>query len=392
MRFPDELAVMRRALELAARGEGGVEPNPMVGAVLVDADLNLLGEGWHERFGGPHAEVMALREAGSASRGATLFVTLEPCGHQGKTPPCAEAVLAAGVTRVVAAIADPHPAVAGRGLRRLRDAGVRVETGLLATEARALAAPFLCLVERGRPWVHAKWAMTLDGRIASRTGASQWITNSSSREVVHRLRGRMDAIVVGIGTALADNPLLTPRPAGPRVPLRVVLDTHARLPLESRLVQTVAEAPLLLVTGPGVPETRLHSLRQAGVEVCVCPPASADRGPTPPGVDVRAMLQELGRRQATNVLVEGGGGVLGALHDRSLIDEVHVFVAPRLLGGAGAKSPLLGQGVATPAESLELERWRVQELEGDLYLRARVVRRDHEPAAASSGGSCGGAT
>lgn len=228
--FPTPADVMRRALELARQGEGYVEPNPMVGAVIVDDYLQCLGEGFHRQFGGPHAEVNALREAGARAQGATLYVTLEPCNHHGKTPPCVDAVLQAGLRRVVVGMPDPFAKVNGAGIARLREHGVAVEVGLLEAEVRRLNAPFRKLVETGIPWVHAKWAMTLDGKIAARTGHSQWISGAASRAVVHRLRGRMDAIVIGIGTALADDPLLTARPAGPRVATRVVLDSTARLP------------------------------------------------------------------------------------------------------------------------------------------------------------------
>src|SRR5688500_6693810 len=206
---------MRQALALATRGRGAVEPNPMVGAVVLSADGRLVGEGYHERFGGPHAEVIALATAGEGSRGGTLYVTLEPCCHHGKTPPCTDAVLRSGVRRVVAAMADPFPKVAGGGLRVLRDAGLEVHVGPCGAEAGRLNAPYLKLVRTGRPWVHLKWAMTLDGRIATRTGDSKWISSEASRAKVHDLRGRVDAVVVGRGTVIADDPLLTARPPGP---------------------------------------------------------------------------------------------------------------------------------------------------------------------------------
>src|SRR5262245_52454147 len=238
---------MRRALELAERGRGAVEPNPLVGAVLV-RDGALVGEGWHQRYGGPHAEVHALAAAGPAARGATLHVTLEPCCHPGKTPPCTDAVLAAGVARVVAAMSDPFPRVAGGGLARLRAAGLEVEVGLCEAEACRLNAPYLKLLSRGRPWVHAKWAMTLDGKMATRTGDSKWIRGGGSRRLVHELRGRVDAVVVGLGTALADDPALTARPPGPRVATRVVLDGRGALPGDLQVVRTAPETPTLIAT------------------------------------------------------------------------------------------------------------------------------------------------
>jgi len=377
MQFGSPEAVMRRAIELARRGEGHVEPNPMVGAVVVDDALRLIAEGWHEQFGGPHAEVHALRRAGDLARGATLFCTLEPCAHQGKTPPCTEAVLAAGVAKVVIGSHDPFPQVNGRGIARLRQAGVSVETGLLDHDVRQLNAPFRKLIQHGQPWVHAKWAMTLDGRIASRTGASQWISNALSRGRVHDLRGRMDAILVGVGTALADDPLLTARPPGPRTAMRVVLDSHARLPLDSQLVRTAREGRVLVATTEEAPSARRSSLAAEGVEVLVLPNTTRAGAPERGGpdggrVDLQALLQALGARRMTNVLVEGGGGLLGALHDQRLIDEVHVFVAPRLLGGAAALSPVLGWGVDHPSVGLSLPQPVVEVLDGDVYVSGRV--------------------
>ncbi|RME72294.1 MAG: bifunctional diaminohydroxyphosphoribosylaminopyrimidine deaminase/5-amino-6-(5-phosphoribosylamino)uracil reductase RibD [Planctomycetota bacterium] len=263
---------MLRAVELAARGLGRVEPNPPVGAVCV-REGRVVGEGWHERFGGPHAERRALEAAGGAARGATLYVTLEPCAHHGKTPPCTDAILAAGCRRVVYACADPNPEAAG-GARRLEAAGVEVAHRPLP-EAERLLAPFLVRVREGRPWVIAKWAMSLDGRIATRTGHARWISGELSRQRVHERRAQVDAVLVGIGTALADDPLLTVRlPAGHRVagatgrpPLRVVVDTRARLPLTSRLVASAREAPVLVAVGRQAPAPARAALQAAGCEV-----------------------------------------------------------------------------------------------------------------------------
>jgi diaminohydroxyphosphoribosylaminopyrimidine deaminase/5-amino-6-(5-phosphoribosylamino)uracil reductase len=353
---------MRRALDLAARGRGAVEPNPMVGAVVV-RDGVVVGEGWHQKYGGPHAEVFALNAAGEAARGATLHVSLEPCCHLGKTPPCTDAVSKAGVARVVAAMQDPFPRVAGQGEAILRSAGIAVEVGVCETEARSLNAPYLKLVGKGRPWVIAKWAMTLDGKIATRTGDSKWISNESSRRIVHELRGRVDAVIVGIGTALADDPLLTARPPGPRVALRVVMDRTARLPLTSRLVQTAHETPTLIVCDERLsPSERREALRQAGCAVMAGECA------------VGGLLDELGRQRLTNVLVEGGSGVLGAFLDAGEIDEVHAFVAPRLAGGATAITPIGGTGAETIGQALTLHEQRVEQIGGDVYVTGRIAR------------------
>ena len=355
---------MRRALELAAEGEGSVEPNPMVGCVIAQGE-EIVGEGWHRRFGGPHAEIEALAQAGRRAAGATLFVTLEPCCHQGKTPPCTQAILAAGVRRVVVAQRDPFPEVAGGGLAELEAAGVAVEVGLLEADARRLNAPYRKLVETGRPWIIAKWAMTLDGKIATHTGSSRWISGPKSREAVHQLRGRVDAIMVGRQTAELDDPQLTARPPGPRGPLRVVVDTRASLRSGSQLVRTAGEVPVLVAAGDQAPEADRRRLARAGCEVLLCP------GETP-AVRLEALLDELGRRRLTNVLVEGGGQLLGSLFDLGQIDEVHVFLAAKLVGGANAPSPLAGHGLAQMADAHRLDDVRIEQLGEDVHIRGRL--------------------
>lgn len=368
-RFADPAAVMRRALELAALGIGAVEPNPPVGAVVVDDDLHLLGEGRHRRCGGAHAEVEALEAAGELARGETLFVTLEPCAHFGRTPPCAPLVVERGIRRVVAAVRDPAGHTNGAGFRILREAGLDVEVGLLAEEATQLIAPFTKLMTRGLPYVHAKWAMTLDGRIATRTGSSRWISGEASRQVVHELRGRMDAVIVGIGTALADDPLLTARPPGPRTATRIVLDSRARLPVTSRLAATARAQPVLVAVSAAAPVERCHALRDAGIEVLRLPDAPAAQRTQ---VDLSALLQELGRRRMTHVLVEGGSRLLGAFFDARLIDECHAFIAPKLVGGEGAPGPIAGCGVAEMTEAVGLEVISTRTLGEDLYLHGRM--------------------
>jgi len=368
--FDEQL--MRRALALARRGEGHVEPNPMVAAVIAAASVNgaggdIVAEGWHAAFGGPHAEVAALAAAGTAARGGTLAVTLEPCCHHGKTPPCTAAIIAAGITRVVVGTRDPYPSVNGGGIDALRRAGIEVRVGVCETEARRLIAPFRTLVEQQRPWLIAKWAMSLDGRVATADGESRWISSEASREIVHQLRGRMDGILCGIGTVLADDPLLTARPAGPRQPLRIVLDSLARLPLESRLVRTAREAPLLVAAGPAAPADRLRQLEAAGCEVWQS--ASADHPER-----LRELLAELGSRRLTNVLIEGGPTVLGSLADAQAIDEVWAFIAPTIIGGAAAPLPIAGVGIASLASASAIEVEQVDHPGDDLFVRG-VVRR-----------------
>jgi len=356
---------MWRALELAARGRGAVEPNPMVGAVIVRGG-RVIGEGWHRRFGGPHAEVEALRACGRSARGATCYVTLEPCCHFGKTPPCTDALIAAGIRRVVAAVRDPFPRVRGGGFRRLRAAGARVDVGLLRDAAAELNAPFFKLQRTGRPWVILKWAQSLDGQIATRRGDSKWITSTEARRASHALRGRVDAVVVGVGTVLADDPELTCRlVSAKRAAVRVVLDTHARTPMSSQLVRTARTSPTLIVTGDAK-SVRARRLSRAGCDLLGLP----TRGGR---VRLDRLLDELGRRFMTNVMVEGGGALLGAFVDEGLADEADVFVAPRLIGGRAAVGPLAGVG---PAKMGDLPNVRVVEdrpVGSDRFVRLRFV-------------------
>jgi diaminohydroxyphosphoribosylaminopyrimidine deaminase/5-amino-6-(5-phosphoribosylamino)uracil reductase len=357
---------MQRALHLAARGRGSVEPNPMVGCVIAKG-AEVIGEGWHHKFGDPHAEIEALKIAGPRAEGATMYVTLEPCCHHGKTPPCTEAILDAKIGRVVAAMRDPFPEVDGGGISELRDFGVEVEVGTLEGDARTLNAPYLKLLETGRPWVIAKWAMTLDGKIATRAGASQWISNNESLEIVHAIRGRVDAILVGRQTAKLDNPSLTARPPGPRTALRIVADTYASLSVDSQLVCTARDVPVLVAVGSAVTTSGRRRLEEHGCEVFVC------EGNTP-AERLDALLKELGRRRLTNVLVEGGARLFGSLLDARQIDEVHVFLAPRLVGGAGAPSPVGGEGVEQMSQALLLHTPEFQQIGSDIYLHGCVRR------------------
>jgi len=361
--FSDETAVMQRAIDLARQGIGSVEPNPPVGAVIVDDDLNLIGEGWHRQFGGPHAEVDALNQAGDAARGATMFVTLEPCCHEGKTPACSKAVIAAGLKRVVVAVSDPAEHVNGGGLNELQAAGITVETGLLAEEASLLAAPFFKLMTTGKPYVHAKWAMSLDGKIASRARHSQWISNEKSREKVHELRGRMDGILVGSMTAKLDDPMLTARPSGPRTATRIVLDRDLILSTSSQLMKTAADVPLLIATTPEAIAQRGKIYESMGAELL--PLDYLDERLRHLNLD--QLLEELGRRGMTNLLVEGGGSLLGDFFDHQLIDELHVFVAPKLIGGHQAVTPIGGGGLEQVPNFDQFVTRETELLDDDIY-------------------------
>lgn len=338
---------MRTALELAERGRGAVEPNPMVGCVIVRHGI-VIGSGYHQQFGGPHAEVEAIRDCQSHSnpKDATAYVTLEPCCHHGKTPPCTTALIDAGVQRVVVAAQDPFPRVDGGGVERLRQAGIETTVGVLRSQAEALNAPYLKLVRQGVPWVIGKWAMTLDGRIATTGGESQWITGKESRAEVHRLRGRVDAVIVGVGTALADDPLLTARPPGPRTATRIVMCRN-RLPrLDSKLIQSANEqAKVMLVAGPPISHQEFATpFTQLGIEV-IC--TSSDT----PQQMVHDTLRHLGDRRMTNVMLEGGGELLSSFFIADQLDECHVYMGGKLFGGSDAPGPVGGSGVAKIAEA-----------------------------------------
>jgi diaminohydroxyphosphoribosylaminopyrimidine deaminase/5-amino-6-(5-phosphoribosylamino)uracil reductase len=326
----DDARHMARALALAARALGETNPNPVVGCVVVRKG-RVVGEGFHRRAGGPHAEVAALRQAGSRARGATLYVTLEPCAHTGRTPPCAPAVAAAGVRRVVVAVRDPDPRVAGRGLRLLRASGIEVTTGVLGDRAALLNERFLVAFGRGRPFVLLKAGLTLDGRIATAAGRSKWITSPAQRRAARRLRRLFDGLAVGIGTALADDPSLLPEPRTRRPFTRVVFDSRLRLPLGSRLVRTARQQPVVVLGAPGA-DVRRRALERAGVRVIALP-----GGPRP-----RAALRALWALGLRSLMVEGGAELLGSFLADRAFDQVALFRAPLLLGGRRSLSAFGG--------------------------------------------------
>ena len=338
--------LMRRALALAARGLGETNPNPLVGCVVARGE-RIVGEGFHARAGAPHAEVLALGRAGARAKGATLYVTLEPCAHHGRTPPCAPLVRASGIARVVAAIRDPDPRVSGRGLRLLRAAGLRVSTGLLAGEAEAVNARFLAAARRGRPFVLLKAALTLDGRIATASGESKWITSRAQRLQARWLRRLHDGVVVGIGTVLADDPLLLPQPRTRRPFARVVLDTRLRLPLAGRLVRSAsAKTPVLVLTASRSGAKR-RALEARGLRVITLPASGR--------MDPRSVLAALRREGLASVMVEGGAEVLGSFLAARLVDEVALFRAPLLLGGRRSLSAFGGPDPKALGRALRLE-------------------------------------
>ncbi|GAC1438059.1 MAG: bifunctional diaminohydroxyphosphoribosylaminopyrimidine deaminase/5-amino-6-(5-phosphoribosylamino)uracil reductase RibD [Solirubrobacteraceae bacterium] len=364
-----DLAHLQRAIELAARGLGRVNPNPVVGAVVAVGE-RVIGEGWHKEYGGEHAEVSAIRACGDADlSGATMYVSLEPCAHHGKTPPCTDAIVAAGIERVVVASDDPSEKASGRGLGILRDEGVEVVSAgdeALVTRARLANQGFRKHARTGRPWVLFKSAMTLDGKVATQAGDSKWISGEASRALAHRWRAEVDAVAVGIGTAIADDPQLTARVEGVhRQPRRVVFDSLARLPLNSQLVRAAAELPLTVVVSRAAPRAETDALETAGVDVIV---ATGQNEPA----RVCSALEQLGGRDIAAVLLEGGPHLAGAFLDAGEIDEIRLFLAPMLLGGRSARDPLEGEGVEKISEALHALTLDCERIGENLLISARL--------------------
>lgn len=359
---------MARALELAAKGRGRVSPNPMVGCVLVAPDGQVVGEGWHAELGGPHAEVVALDAAGAAARGATAYVTLEPCDHQGRTGPCTTALLNAGVARVVVALEDPDPRVRGRGLAQLRTKGIAVTSDVMATEAAALNEAYLVTRSLQRPFVLYKSAMSLDGKIAVSNGRSRWITGPAARELVHRWRDEYDAIAIGVNSVLLDDPALTTRIPSGRTPLKVIFDSVARTPTTAKLFEPgpdEAPARVVIFVTEEASASRVAALRERGAEVLVM---GASRGR--PQLD--AALRELYSREVGSLLLEGGGTLAWEFFAQQAIDRVAWFIAPKVLGGS-ASGPVAGNGVNDLGEAIVVTDMETRFVGPDLYLAGKVA-------------------
>jgi diaminohydroxyphosphoribosylaminopyrimidine deaminase/5-amino-6-(5-phosphoribosylamino)uracil reductase len=356
---------MKLALKLAAGGVGWVSPNPMVGAVVV-REGKVVGQGYHRRLGGPHAEVEALRKAGAEARGADLYVTLEPCNHHGRTPPCTETILAAGVRRVIIAGLDPNPQVTGGGAAYLAAHGVEVEVGLLEAQARRLNEAWWKWVTTGLPLVIAKAACSLDGKIATSTGESQWLTGEKARTYGHRLRHQVDAILVGVGTVVADDPQLTARLIRGRGkdPIRIILDSRLRLPLTARLLNLDSPAPTWVACTEKAPKEKIKAIKKQGAEVLVLPQESPESG----WVALKPLLAQLGKRQVQSLLVEGGAETLGAFFDQRLVDKFYFFYAPKFLGGQGAPSVLGGRGVTHLKDAPQTRDLTIRRLGADLLI------------------------
>jgi diaminohydroxyphosphoribosylaminopyrimidine deaminase/5-amino-6-(5-phosphoribosylamino)uracil reductase len=352
---------MRRALELAARGVGQVSPSPLVGCVIARDDGEVVGEGLYLYERVKHAETLALEAAGGRARGATAYVSLEPHAHQGRTPPCTIALIEAGVRRVVASIEDPNPLVSGRGFEHLRKAGIEVEVGLLAEDAARLNEKYIYAHAHARPFVHLKLACSLDGRIATRTGDARWITNEASRARVHRLRHEYDAILVGVGTAKADDPLLTDRSRLPRHrPLtRIVLDNDLELSPDSQLAQTANESPVIIFTSEKSDERAAATLKSRGVDVVRVPRDSRD---------LAWVLKDLHARSLQSVLVEGGATVAGRFLDARLVAKVSFFIAPLIIGGSDARAAIAGEGTTRIADATRLRDVQITQHGSDVEI------------------------
>ena len=370
----DDEKYMRQAIALALKGTGRVNPNPLVGAVVVK-DGRVIGEGYHQQYGCPHAERNALAACTESPAGATIYVTLEPCCHHGKNPPCTQALIQAGVSRVVVGSADPNPLVAGKGITQLKAAGIQVEEGCLQAECDAINFIFFHYITTKQPYLALKYAMTADGKIACHTGASRWITGEAARHHVHQLRNKYAAIMVGTGTALADDPELTCRIENGNNPVRIVCDTQLRTPLSAKLVTTATEVPTIIATCCQ-DEIRHKPYQEAGCQVWVLPAKNEV-------VDLHALLQRLGQEKIDSVLVEGGGQLNWSLLQAGLVQRVYTYIAPKIFGGSTAKSPVGGIGVDTPQQAFQMKVVSTQQLGDDFLLEQEVVSSCH-----SADGSC----
>ncbi len=355
---------MLRAMELAERGRGFVNPNPLVGAVVVKNGC-VIGEGWHEQYGGLHAERNAFKNCTENPQGADLYVTLEPCCHFGKTPPCTDAIIENRIAKVIIGCADPNPLVSGKGMQQLRDAGIEVVCGVEEERLREQNRVFLKYITMKLPYVVLKTAMSLDGKIATRTGDSKWITGEMARQRVQQMRSEYMGIVAGIGTVLADDPMLNCRLAGKhRQPVRVVVDSQARIPLKSRLVQTAGDYPTIVACTQKAEENKLKALRTAGVQILLCTEQEGR-------VNVADLLRLLGARGVDSLLLEGGGELNYSFVQQGLVDEVCAFIAPKMIGGREAKTPVEGQGFGQMKEVMEWGKTEIEKVGKDVLLKVR---------------------
>lgn len=359
---------MERALALAARGRGTTTPNPMVGAVIVK-DGRIIGEGYHIRAGEGHAEVNAFKNATEDVTGATMYVTLEPCSHYGKTPPCADKIVEKKIGRVVVGALDPNPLVAGRGIEKIRNAGIPVVTGVLAEQSIALNEVFMKYIVTKRPFVVLKAAMSLDGKIATADGESQWISCETSREEVHRLRHELTGIMAGIGTVLADDPMLNCRIPGGKQPVRIIVDSHLSIPENSKLVGSAREFPLVVVSvekADAAKKARLEAMGAKVIEV----PANPDGH-----VDLNVLMERLGEMKIDSILLEGGGRLAEGALQAGIVDKVQFYIAPMLIGGEGAKTPVEGRGIKALSQAWHISDWKAETIGDDLKITGYIIKK-----------------
>lgn len=381
---------MRRAIELAKKGGGYVHPNPLVGCVVVKDD-EIIAEGYHEKYGEFHAERNALTRCKTETKGASLYVTLEPCCHYGKTPPCTEIIIEKGIKKVFVGILDPNPLVAGKGVKILQDAGIEVEVGLCENEIREMNKVFLKYITTKRPYVIMKTAMTLDGKIAAHTGDSKWVTNKESRKMVHELRSELAGVIVGIGTVLADDPMLNVRLEGEHhQPVRIVVDSNLRIPVDSQLVKTANEYRTIVAcrhfdrseaersevekSSLNVNKQKgfldsLRSLEMTGVELLECQSNNNH-------VDINDLMTKLGAMGIDSLLLEGGGTLNAAFLEAGCVDEVWAFIAPKIIGGEGAKTPVSGKGIDKMSEAINLQDIDIQNINGDILIKGKICSRE----------------
>lgn len=362
----DDNKYMKRALELARMAEGETSPNPMVGAVIVDNSGTIVGEGYHHKAGQPHAEINALAAAGEKAKDATVYVTLEPCSHYGRTGPCCEALIKAGVKRVVSAVTDPNPLVAGRGLKRLLEAGIEVKNGVCEDEAKKLNEKFFFWITHKRPFASLKYAMTLDGKIAADGGDSKWITGKEARTYAHWLRKTHDAVIVGKNTVLHDDCELTTRLVEGRNPLRIVLDSKCSLPLNAKILNN--EAKTIVVAGENAPHEKVDALKRLkNVEILKLPENEGK-------LEIKALMRYLAQQEITSILVEGGSEVHGAFLDAGFAERIYAFIAPKIIGGRNAIAPVGGNGCKNMEDALCLKDVEYKKLGADLLITGRTER------------------
>lgn len=363
----DDVKYMQRAIELAKNGYGRVNPNPYVGAVIVK-DGKVIAEGWHDVFGGPHAERVALANCKESCVGATIYVNLEPCCHHGKTSPCTNAIIESGISRVVVAMVDPNPLVAGKGIEQLRNVGIEVVSGVCEEEARFLNRIFIKYISTGRPWIFVKTAMTLDGKIATKTGDSQWVSGEQERDWVHRQRSKLMGIMVGSGTVSADNPMLNCRCEDCfRQPVRLIVDSSAKISLSSNLVKSAKEFPLVILHTAYADKEKISALNKLGIRTLECVDVNEK-------IDLSDMISKIGKLGIDSVMVEGGGGLNDALLRGGFIDEVAISIAPKLVGGADAKTPFEGVGIERMADAVELDKISLFALGEDIVIQGLIKK------------------